>query len=174
MKIKLFTLITFSLLLTSCDPLTTFSVFNNYPEPIYLASPEFNCVSLYPDTVLPKDIGLLSLLDGQEKIDYQETFVFWQGMTGPTEELFCYNDTMSFYIFNADTVDFYGWDTIVKYNMVLQRYDLSMQDYTELNTSMFMGEIVTLNFPPTDDMKHIHMWPPYGTYDEHGRRKNKH
>lgn len=159
-------------ILTSCDPVTTISMVNNYHKPIYVASPEFNCISLYPDTVLPKDIEISSVLVSQNKLKTSDKAVLFQEITPLTEEIFCDNDTLSFYIFDADSVDLYSWDTVLKYNMVLQRYDLSMQDYKELNKSLLVGEVVTIYFPPSEDMKHIHMWPPYGTYDEDGHKKN--
>lgn len=174
MKTKhLFLITAFLVLLTSCDPVTTFSMVNNYHNPVYVISPELNCISLYPDTILPKDIEISSVLVIQDKLKTFDKVLLFQEITPPTEEIFCNNDTLSLYIFNADTVDSYSWDTVLKYNMVLQRYDLSMQDYKELNKARVLGEVVTLFFPPSEDMKHIHMWPPYGTYDENGQGRKK-
>lgn len=75
-------------------------------------------------------------------------------------------DTLLVFVFNADTLELLGWDTIRAYYKVEQRYDLSLEDLQNIGFK--------LSFPPTEAMKHIHMWPPYGTYDELGRRKNKH
>ena len=69
-------------------------------------------------------------------------------------------DTLLIFVFNADTLDTFGWDYVREHYMVLQRYDLSLGDLQSVN--------FRLSFPPNDAMKHIHMWPPYGTYDENG------
>ncbi len=66
------------------------------------------------------------------------------------------------FVFNADTLETHGWDYAKEHNMVMQRYDLSLTDLQNLNW--------TLTFPPTEEMRNIKMWPPYGTYDEHGNR----
>ena len=80
------------------------------------------------------------------------------------ESVFGYEfDTLLVFIFNADTLEMLGWDTVRAYYKVEQRYDLSLEDLQNVDFK--------LSFPPTEDMKHIHMWPPYGTYDEFGRRK---
>ena len=73
-------------------------------------------------------------------------------------------DTLLIFIFNADTLETYGWDTVREYYKVEQWYDLILEDLQKMDFK--------LSFPPTEAMKHIHMWPPYGTYDEHGRRKD--
>ena len=73
-------------------------------------------------------------------------------------------DTLLIFVFNADSLDTYGWDYVREHYMVQQRYDLSLED---LQSVYFR-----LSFPPNEAMKHIHMWPPYGTYDEDGHKKN--
>lgn len=74
-----------------------------------------------------------------------------------------YSDTLSVFIFSSNLVDSLPWDSIVDNYLVLQRYDLSVNDAN-------MGRLV---FPPDSTMKHIHMWPPYGTYDENGQIRIK-
>lgn len=69
-------------------------------------------------------------------------------------------DTLIVFAFDADTLDYYGWDTVCAKYKVLQRYDLSLEDLQDLDFK--------LCFPPSEAMEHIHMWPPYGTYDENG------
>lgn len=73
-------------------------------------------------------------------------------------------DTLIVFAFDADTLDYYGWDTVCAYHKVLQRYDLSLEDLQYLNFK--------LCFPPSKAMRNIHMWPPYGTYDENGNCRN--
>lgn len=69
-------------------------------------------------------------------------------------------DTLIVFTFDADTLDYYGWDTVCANYKVLQRYDLSLEDLQDLD--------FRLCFPPSEAMRNIHMWPPYGTYDENG------
>ena len=71
-------------------------------------------------------------------------------------------DTLIIFVFNADTATLQGWEYVKDHNLVTQRYDLSLSDLQNLNWS--------LTFPPTEEMRNIKMWPPYGTYDEHGNR----
>lgn len=79
-------------------------------------------------------------------------------------------DTVSFFVFDSDTIDYYSWDTVVKKNMVLQHYDLSIFDLENLMVSKYSS---ILHFPPTEKMKHIHMWPPYGMFDANRGKKEK-
>lgn len=71
-------------------------------------------------------------------------------------------DTLIVFVYNADTLSVYGWDYVKDHIMVAQRYDLSLTDLQNLNWR--------LTFPPSEEMRNIKMWPPYGTYDEHGYR----
>ena len=74
-------------------------------------------------------------------------------------------DTLLVFIINADTLENNGWNYIRENYIIEQRYDLSLADLQNVGFK--------LSFPPNETMKHIHMWPPYGTYDEHGQRKDK-
>lgn len=69
-------------------------------------------------------------------------------------------DTVCVFVFKTDMLKQYSWDSIRSSYLVLQRYDLSYEDVAN-----FYHEIC---FPPSEAMEHIHMWPPYGTYDENG------
>ena len=82
---------------------------------------------------------------------------FYESSFGSTRLGF---DTLMVFAFDEDTLEFYGWDSVCAHYKVLQRYDLSLEDLQDLDFK--------LCFPPSEAMKHIHMWPPYGTYDENG------
>lgn len=71
-------------------------------------------------------------------------------------------DTLMVFVFNEDTLNRYGLEYARKNYLVQQRYDLSLDDVKRLNWQLF--------FPPTEAMRDIKMWPPYGTYDAHGNR----
>ena len=146
-------------ILASCDPLYSIYFVNRYDKNVYV---EYY-VSSYPDTTL---LGTSCIYNSA--IQSHDTAHIYEKI-GRLPDFFYYggtrNDTVSFFIFDSDSVDYYSWDTVVNKNMVLQRYDLSMFDLENL---MFNKGGSILYFPPTEQMKHIHMWPPYGTYDENG------
>ena len=63
-------------------------------------------------------------------------------------------DTMSLFIFDAGVFDAYSWDEIKNDYKILKRYDLSLQDIKKLNHIIL--------YPPTEAMKDMKMYPPYG------------
>lgn len=63
-------------------------------------------------------------------------------------------DTFNVKIMDASMVHNTSWDTIVKHYMLLKRYDLSLEDLQKLDW--------TLTYPPTEAMRNIRQWPPYG------------
>lgn len=69
-------------------------------------------------------------------------------------------DTICVFVLKTEVLEQCSWDSIRSSYLVLQRYDLSYEDVAN-----FYHEIC---FPPSEAMKHIHMWPPYGTYDANG------
>ena len=62
-------------------------------------------------------------------------------------------DTLSIFIFSQDTLDKYDWEDIQRGYKVLQRYDISFDDFVKRHGEFY--------YPPTPDMKHIHMLPRY-------------
>lgn len=63
------------------------------------------------------------------------------------------NDTISIFLFDEEIVETVPWETVVKEYLVLQRYDLSIEDFKRLDND--------IHYPPTPEMRDIHMWPPY-------------
>jgi hypothetical protein len=63
-------------------------------------------------------------------------------------------DTLCFFIFDTDTINHYDWETIRNEYKILQRYDLSLQDFKRLE--------YTITYPPSEAMKNVKMYPPYG------------
>lgn len=63
-------------------------------------------------------------------------------------------DTLSFVIFDADTISKYSWDIINKEYKIVQRYDLSIYDLQKLD--------YTLYYPPSETMRNMKMFPPFG------------
>ena len=81
-----------------------------------------------------------------------------------------------YYIWGDESLDLmgemykeYGVDTLCWYvrdaatDSILQQYFLGLDDMKNLYKNYF-------SFPPSPEMKNMKMWPPYGTYDEHGNR----
>ena len=71
-------------------------------------------------------------------------------------------DTLIIFVYHADTLLLKGWEYVKRNQSILQRYDLGLDDLRNLGWY--------LTFPPSDKMKSIKMWPPYGTYDSSGQR----
>jgi hypothetical protein len=69
------------------------------------------------------------------------------------------NDTLSLYLFDKDTLDAYLWQTIQQDYKILQRYDLSLEDINNLKNENGIPVVV---YPPTEAMKNMKMYPPYG------------
>ncbi len=119
-----------------------------------------HCI-LFPDTSLPSQKPLQMV-----KIAPNDYVV--------TNEVSCLNvaelygtfhtDTISFFVFSTDTLEKYGWDSVQKAYNILQRYDIGVDDYKLLEPNY-------PTFPPTEKMRNIKMWPPYGTYDALGHRR---
>jgi uncharacterized protein Smg (DUF494 family) len=127
-------------------------VMNNYNKDIYIGN-----TAIDSDTILPYVGGILSQKDiykTQSAASNDEAL----RIRGCYESEFQYirKDTIVIFLFDAYTLENNAWDTIVKRYMVLQRYDLSLQDLQKLEWM--------LPFPPTETMKHMRMYPPYGTY----------
>jgi hypothetical protein len=60
-------------------------------------------------------------------------------------------DTLLIYVFDAEAIE----KPSAEYK-ILSRYDLSLKDLQQLGWR--------LTYPPTEAMKHMKMYPPYGTY----------
>lgn len=123
----------------------------------YMMSPHFQDTILHPWYVDPSHDTINTKIRPKE--EFEEAFF---DMTCYEADFGYSYDTLLIFVFNADTLDTYGWDYVREHYKVLQRYDLSLEDLQDLN--------FRLCFPPSEAMKHIHMWPPYGTYDENGNR----
>ena len=60
---------------------------------------------------------------------------------------------MRIFVLDADVVENHDWETIRENYMILVRYDLSFADCEKINW--------TLDYPPSEAMKDIPMYPPY-------------
>lgn len=107
------------LLLTSCNeifPTIYFNLKNNSNKSIY------NGVShLYPDTSL-------------KNLKRNEIFIISPDRVYPHRlDNFADNPTLQIFIFDANVIDNNPWDTIVKYNMYLKRYQFTRSELDKMN-----------------------------------------
>ena len=84
----------------------------------------------------PKDEALI------EDIHYLEVRDFKKG------------DTLSVFVFNLDTLYKYPWDVIKSEYKICARYDYTKETIT-------VDRLYNIHYPPTEDMKDIHMYPSY-------------
>lgn len=63
------------------------------------------------------------------------------------------SDTVMIFIFDAETIENTSWSIVCGDYLVLQRYDLSLENLKYLNWK--------LSYPPTEEMKDMKMYPPY-------------
>jgi hypothetical protein len=76
---------------------------------------------LYPDTSL-------------KNIKKEETFIISSGKVYPFVITgFTRNPTMQIFIFDADVIESTPWDTIVKYNKFLKRYQFTKAELEKMN-----------------------------------------
>lgn len=87
------------------------------------------------------------------------------------------SDTLSLYIFDANLLESEvwvptengghfeneAWDNAIRDYNILARYDLSQEDMGRLRDD---DGIVRIYYPPTPEMKDMHMFPPYGVREE--------
>ena len=86
--------------------------------------------SIYPDTQITnfKDRLGLPILSFHKEI-LVDGSATWESVY----EVNVPNDTLSFFIFNSDTLNKYSWDAMQSNYKILQRYDLSLKDLQNRN-----------------------------------------
>ena len=110
-----------------------------------------NC---YPDTTISfgKELGIVKA----------HSYVIVTIGRRPIEDYFdnIPSDTLSVFYFHPDTLAKYTWEEIQRDYKVLRRYDLSIEDIKMLYNKYDVPEIP---YPPDERMKHMKMYPPYGS-----------
>ena len=133
------------------------SIYSLLIPPYYLANP-----IVYPDTSLPIRKPLLNMEEirphgfrvyGFLSEDYPSIYEIYN------------TDTISFFVFSTDSLDLLGWNSVRNSYNVLQRYDISVNEYVSLYNNLKWDFPC---FPPSQEMRDMKMWPPYGTYDSIG------
>ena len=123
-----------------------------------------NWTNDYPDTTLRQKPYIVNnrtfLIPPYSLKTYALTAPEWESFE---ENFGTYFDTLMVFIFDIDVFSHFEWPFIKENYLILQRYDLSLNDLQRLNWRLF--------FPPSERMRNIKMWPPYGTYDALGHRR---
>ena len=144
------------MLMTCCGCMDLFAEYavrvqNNSSSDVFFSYPSLSIIyddgfRFYPDTT----------------IYYEEYHLIpKQGIRYPgvesnsLENWFSYfpNDTISVFFFDVETIETIPWETICNEYLILQRYDLSIEDLRKMN-----GYIT---YPPTEEMRGMHMFPPF-------------
>ena len=113
-----------------------------------------NYGTLYPDTLLPTTNQYII-----KEIKRDSRYIYDSGIKW--EEIYSQfpKDTLSIYIFHTDTLNQYTWEEVRDNYLILNRYDLSLDDLTKLNNKYSVPEIP---YPPNERMKNMKIYPPYG------------
>ncbi|QEC53039.1 hypothetical protein EDD80_1041 [Anseongella ginsenosidimutans] len=116
---------------------------------VYVNNDE-NYSALYPDTSISDFEERLSaeIIANNREVVIPGSEASWKS----TFEVSVPHDTVSLFIFHADTLTKFPWQTIREDYKILRRYDLSLED------------LITLEFkvpyPPSPKMKNMKMFPP--------------
>ena len=139
-------------------------IYNDSSSGIYCLCPSYNdirpdCVSCtYPDTTICFTIRPGIGLDGGSGWYYipaKETITAGLPNSHMKRWFSAFpQDTMSIFIFDEETVNHNPWKIVAEEYLVLQRYDLSIDDIKKLGYDV--------HYPPTPEMQDIHMYPQYG------------
>jgi hypothetical protein len=108
------------------------------------------------------DTTILSKYNGNPYSNWNKALPNGENNTGlfnmSNGRSYCYentlNDTLHIFIFEDNVLATYTWQEVVDNYMVLQRYDLNLTDLQQLNWQ--------ISYPPSEAMKDIKMYPPYG------------
>jgi hypothetical protein len=111
-----------------------------------------NC---YPDTTI-----FFKSPDGQLRPRSYVIDANWEPIEAQIKR---YNpsDTLSIYYFHPDTLAKHSWEEIQQGYKILRRYDLSIEDIHLLKNK---NDVPEIPYPPTEAMKNMKMYPPYGQY----------
>ncbi len=170
------TILVLCLLFCGCDGIYCDSCFDliyknnaDYPISVYsiLIPPHEELTPIvYPDTSLPVMCNPTYIVD---IAPHDNEWYSCEGDLIPSIYRSYHADTISIFFFSTDTLYLHGWDSVQKSYNILQRYDISVEEYKYL-TEKIPG-LDFMCFPPSPEMKDIKMWPPYGTYDSLGHRR---
>ena len=120
-------------------------------------------ISVYPSTYSADDL-IVRYPDTSLDVELLHVAMAFQPV-GNSLTLFYNSPLEVFKQFGVDTLSLYIIETGKP--QIIQRYDVSVADMDDL---VGKHRASWLSFPPTEEMRNIKMWPPYGTYDATGHR----
>ena len=143
-ELKFIVLLFFLIMITArCDYSEGFRFHNNSTSDVYIDLDLYGGI-LYPDTAISKTKrGAL----------YKAGDTFYYTINTAKESILNQHGTVSLFIFDADTFNIYSWEEIRNGYKILQRYDISVEDFKALRYN--------ISYPPTEAMKNMKMYPPY-------------
>jgi hypothetical protein len=144
-QLKILALSFVALIFTACpmDYVNGFRFSNNSNTDVYIYLNAYDGTR-YPDT------AVTSLRRGHLfKQGTKRSYEYGSSENDP------WVDTLCLFIFDADTFNAYSWEEIQDGYKVLQRYDLSPENLKILKRQ--------ITYPPTEAMKTMKMYPPYGS-----------
>ena len=143
MKVLKFIVLLFVLLMFSACPWEyrqSFRFHNNSTRDVYI---QLNMQTMSLDTTITRvKLG----------VPIKQGTSFSYGYDSGKEDIWV--DTLSLFIFDADTFNMYSWEEIKSGYKILQRYDISPENIKALKYN--------ISYPPTEAMKNMKMYPPYG------------
>jgi hypothetical protein len=144
-RLYLILLLIFLIIFSSCDYWHDFEFSNTSTRDvvIFFGVTDMNwAFPLYPDTALIRFEYGISFKKGET-----QRYVYSRLKKDP------WNDTVCFFILDADTLNTYSWEEIQNNYKILQRYDISPKEIKALKYE--------ISYPPDERMKNIKMYPPY-------------
>jgi hypothetical protein len=87
----------------------------------------YNPSSRYPDTIMTQFDFSANHVKIEKKSSKKDLY------RSCIEGTFAYTDKLIYFIYDAQTLETTPWDTIVKKNMILKRYQLSLEDLQNLD-----------------------------------------
>jgi hypothetical protein len=108
-----------------------------------------NIPARYQNPVLQPDVYKVSPYSKNENALWRRTCY-----EGSLKNGIFHSGIIMIYVFDAEVLDTVLWETVKEENMILKRYDLSLEDLQMLNWEV--------PYPPSEAMKDMEMYPPYG------------
>lgn len=106
---------------------------SSFPLRYYLALGDGFATTVYPDTTLPgENVFLEWEIEPKTRTLLYNSHLKWE----KGFDYFLIADTLSIFLFHADTLDKYSWKEVRDGYMVLKRYDLSLEDLKECDYSI--------------------------------------
>ena len=139
-------IVTLSLLLSGCDTLYSFVVWNKSCYPIIVMSEQFDNLEATYNPQHSKHPGSSFQMAFPDECVSIHSWSKWENE--PSHQ-------------DSGYIKIYIMDTLTRKDTLCIYY---MEEWSVKKCNS------RVSFPPSEDMKDFKMWPPYGTYDVYGNR----